>query len=144
MGAWFVRPETRRLPLSDGEWIVVKQRLSAGEFRAHLTRSTYLDADGRRRLDPLLHGISKVIAYLVDWSLPDAVIRGASAADLTAALDSLKTERYAEIQRAIDAHEDAMAAEREQEKNVTDGGSTSSAISPSPFAVAGASSGSAT
>ena len=141
-GSWFVRPDTRRLPLSDGQSIVVKQRLSSGDFRAHLKRSSYLGPDGLRRIDTLQQGLSTVITYLVDWSL-EAPILGASEHDLIVALDALAPERFAEIKTAIETHEAAMAAEREQEKNATDGAKASPAISPSPSGVAGASSGSA-
>ena len=137
---WFVRPETLRLPLSDGQWIIVKKRLTAGEFRAHLRRGSHLDADGARRVDLLEHSLSLVIAYLVDWSL-DVDIRGVSDAELMAALDTLEPARFIELKQAIDAHEAAMTAERDAEKNGTGGETTSAAISPSPSAAAGVSSG---
>lgn len=137
MGSWFIRPDTRRLPLSEGQWILVKQRLSTGEFRAHLKRSSYLDEAGRRHLDLLTHGLSLVVAYLIDWSLDDVVIRGVSESDLIAVLDNLDPARFTELKTAIEAHETAMDLEREQEKNVTAGAMHSAAISPLPSAAAG-------
>lgn len=142
--SWFVRPDTRRLTLSDEQWIVVKARLTTGEYRAHMRRSSYVDTDGLRRIHALEHGLSLVVAYLVDWSLPDVSIRGVSEADLTAALDNLVPDRFMEIKAAIETHEAAMTAEREAAKNVTDGATNGSAISPSPSALAGPWSGSVT
>lgn len=138
--SWFVRPETIRLPLSDEHWIVVKKRLSTGEYRAHLRRSARIGDDGVRQVDLLEHGLSLVVAYLLDWSL-DAVIRGASQHDLTATLDMLDPDRFVEIKQAIDAHETAMTADRAAEKNGTGGEKNEPAISPSPFVAAGESSG---
>lgn len=141
MGAsWFVRPETSRLPLSEGQWLLVKRRLTTGEFRAHLQRSSRIGTDGIRRVDLIEHSVSLVVAYLVDWSL-DTPIRDLSERDLTAVLDALDPQRFTEIKDAIDTHETAMTALREQEKNGTGGEKGSPAISPSPSAVAGASSG---
>ena len=141
MGEWFVRPGTTRLPLSDNQWLVVRQRLSAGEYRAHLKRSSTVGDDGVRRLDMLDHGLSLIVAYLVDWSL-EAPIRGVSEAELVSTLDALDPPHFAEIKTAIETHEDAMTAERAAEKNATDGAKASPAISPSPLEPAGASSGS--
>lgn len=137
MPSWFIRPDTRRLALSDEQWILVKQRLNTGEHRAHLARSSVVGSDGLRRLDGLLHGFSLVVAYLLDWSLPDAVIRGGSDVELTAALDNLAPERFAEIKLAIEAHEAAMEAAREVEKNAPDGGTNGSATLPSRSEPAG-------
>lgn len=132
MGAsWFVRPETERLPLSDGQWILVKRRLSTGDYRAHLKRSSRLDARGVRQIDRLDYTFSLVIAYLIDWSL-DVEIRGVSEQDLTAALDTLDPTRFEEIKTAIDTHEAAMTAEREEKKTMSNGEPMSAPISPLP------------
>jgi hypothetical protein len=146
MGAsWFVRPSTRRLALSEDQWILVKQRLTAGEYRAHLKRSSAVGLDGIRRLNSIDHGLSLIVAYLVDWSLAEhAEIRGASESALIAVLEALDPDRFAEIHLAVETHEAAMAAERESEKNATAGEKGSAAISPSPSAAAGALSGSVT
>jgi hypothetical protein len=141
MGSWFIRPETRRLPLSEGQWILVKQYLTAGETRAHLKRSCTVDADGARHVDTLEYGVSLILAYLLDWSL-EASIAGASVAEVWTALDTLAPPRFTEIKQAIEAHEAAMSAARETEKNGTAGEKGSAAISPSPSAAAGASTGS--
>lgn len=139
--SWFVRPETCRLPLSDGQWLLVKRRLTAGEFRAHLKRCSTVEADGVRRINTIDHGLSLIVTYLLDWSL-DAAIRGESDQVLAAALDTLAPHRFMEISAAIETHDTAMTAEREQEKNGRDGETNLPATSPSPSVAAGVSSGS--
>jgi hypothetical protein len=132
-----VRPETVRLPLSDGDWIEVKKRLTAGEARAVMGRMVKTMTPGEKiELDPLQVGRSKALEYLVDWSLigPDGkslVIRDQSREAIGQLLDSLDEDSFAEITKAIETHEKAMEAERDEEKNAPDGASASSAISPS-------------
>ena len=143
----FVRPETKTLTLGNGDTLLVKKRLNHGEQRAAFARLCLAGADGTVRVNPLSTGMAQVTAYLLDWSLKDndgrqVKIQGVSVDDLTAALDNLSPEDFAEIRAAIEDHEAAMAAERAQEKNERDGVPNEPAISPSPSAVAGASSGS--
>lgn len=144
--SWFVEPETVRIPLSDGEWIAVKRRLSAGDNRLHVARmvkpaAVAVDALGagslpKLEIDSEMMGLSTVLAYLVDWSAPIS-IRGLSIPDLTSALDHLDSERYAEIQAAVLAHEAAMTRERAEEKKRMAGANASSPTSPSPSVVTG-------
>jgi hypothetical protein len=128
--SWFVRPETCRLPLSDEQWVLVKQRLTAGEFRSHLKRSSDLGTDGVRRINTIDHGLSLIVAYLLDWSL-DAPIRQLSVQDLTATLDGLDPQRFLELSAAIEAHDVAMTAARDQKKTTTTGETASDPTSPS-------------
>src|SRR5678815_3878225 len=94
----------------------------------------------RDRLDPMQVRRSKAVEYLVDWgTFLDAsdkpiVIRGKSPDEIAAALDSLSIDDFNEVVAAVEKHDDEMDAEREQEKNATDGGSESSVTSPSPVA----------
>jgi hypothetical protein len=118
--------------------------LNTGEYRQHLKRISIVGTDGIRRIDSLELAFDMVVAYLLDWSCPDdPSIRGASVADLTAALNALDQGRFAQIKDAIDRHVTAMDTEREAEKNATDGEKNAAAISPSPSAAIGALSGSA-
>ena len=141
--SWFVRQETRRLPLAGDQWLLVKARLTAGEYRAHLARSSDVLDDGTRRINTLQHGASLIVAYLVDWSLADQVeILGMAPTTLATVLDTLDPDRFNDIRQAIEAHDLAMSAERAAEKNGTAGEKNAVAISPSPYAAAGVSSGS--
>lgn len=88
------------------------------------------------RIDSVKIGISKMVAYLLDWSGTDAdgqpiLIRDQPATVVVSALDALEVESFTEILRAIEAHEDAMEKARVQEKNGQAGEIASSPISPS-------------
>lgn len=126
----FVRPQTRTLTLANGDQLIVKERLTAGEQRAHFARRYVHDAAGRLVLTPSgLIGDGIVVAYLLDWNLRDeagqaVVIRDLSADDLQRVIDNLDIQSFDEIKTAIQAHEAAMVAEREAEKK-TDGGTPS-------------------
>lgn len=147
----FVQPQTATLPLANGDRLVVRRRLTIGEQReSYRACSTVIETENggvKSVPDPLLIGIAKVAAYLVDWTLAadDEPIRELDFRQRFTVLDNLDPDDFYEIKDAIDAHEVAMIAEREAEKKtISDGATSAPAISPSPFAAAGASSGSAT
>jgi hypothetical protein len=145
MGSWFVRPRSRRLALSDDQWILVKDRLTSGEQRAHLKRCSTIGDDGVRRYDSLDEALSLIVAYLLDWSLAEqAPIAGVPEAALIQVLNTLEPGRFIELKGVVEAHDAAMTAERVAEKNGTAGETASAAISPSPSAAVGSSSGSET
>jgi hypothetical protein len=138
------RPETLTLHISRGDWLLVKKHLTAGESRQVLSRMMTLGATGPN-IDPVLVGLSKMATYLLDWSITDAddkpiAIRDQPYETVTAALDALDYDSYLEIKDAIEAHEEAMTALREQEKKHRDGAHISSATSPSADVLVGASS----
>lgn len=125
----FVRPQTVRLELSDGDWIEVKKELNAGEHRRVFGRLVKdMRAGERAQLDPEQVGLTKVVEYLVAWSLED---NGKPVEVTEGAINSLDAQTFGEIVKAIDAHEAAVDAEIEARKNDTDGGKVSSPISPS-------------
>lgn len=147
MGSWFVRPETVTLPLSEGQWILVKKRLNAGEQRATFARMYLAGVDGTLKVNPLQTGLAQITAYLLDWSLTDdegkpVVIRDTSVESLTAILNNLAPARFKEINTAIDQHVEAMETDRTAEKNAQAGETSAPKISPSPSDVTGALSGS--
>ena len=87
-------------------------------------------------LDPMMVGHSKIIGYLLDWSIQDVdgqpvVIKDQPDNVIGSALDALDADSFTEILQAVEAHEKAMEKEREQEKNVQTGEIKPSAISPS-------------
>jgi hypothetical protein len=133
----FVRPETAKLPLSNGDWLIVRKRLSHGEQRAAFARMYLAQVDGTLRVNPLSVGMETVTAYLLDWSLQDddgqpVPIRGVSVDELTAKLDALSSEDFAEIRSVIEQHELAMATERADAKKKAAGATGSDPTSPSP------------
>ena len=129
------RPETLRLPLTRGDWIVVKKHLTAGETRRVFRRMIRQGATGDQ-IDSLQVGLSKMVVYLVDWSITDAddqpvIIRGQSEDVVADVLEMLDVESFAEILKAIEAHERTMELEREDEKKTATGTSTSDPTWPS-------------
>jgi hypothetical protein len=131
-----VRPDLVVLPLSAGDTITVKKRLSSGEERKMIRRGISYTAEGVRSFDPIDGGVSKILAYLVDWTF-----HGLDGT-LVPIRDQPPSVVEAEVLRAIEAHEATMTAEREAEKKTQSGAPASSVISPSPAAAAGAMSGS--
>src|SRR4030095_649347 len=144
--SWFVPPDTVRLDLVEGQWLVVKRRLNAGDTRAVFRRLYLTREDGTLAVNPDTVGTTLVLAYLVDWSLTDAtghpvVIAQQPAAVLEAALDALDPDKYALIKAATGAHAPRNRQARDAEKKPPTTATTSPSTSPSPAAVAGAMSG---
>jgi hypothetical protein len=125
------QPETTKIDLAQGDYLIVKKRLTAGEKKLIYERAG--GASDRIKL-----AFSQAIAYLVDWgTFHDAmgqpmIIRGKPADEVGAMLDALDEHDYTEIIKAVGDHVDAMDAERAVEKNAQDGVNGSSPISPSP------------
>jgi len=145
----FIRPDVRTLTISDGDTLVVRARLTAGERRAAFARMWAAGVDGARVVDPLQVGLAKITAYLLDWSLTDdagrtVAIRELAIVDLERVLNQLSPESFEEIADAIEAHEQAMTAEREAQKKTSSGPPASAPISSSPFTAAGGTNGSGT
>lgn len=140
------RPETKRIDLSDGEWILVKKHLTAGEQRSIFRRMMREGMTGDQ-IDSVRVGWSKMVGYLLDWSATDAdnhpiVIRDRSEDEVGAALDALDVDSFREILTAIESHEAEMDRARAEEKKILSGALVSSRILPSPSTTAGATSGS--
>lgn len=111
----FVVPNVVRLPLSEGDWIEVKQELSEGERRR--VAVSYLGrqhADGSRTPNMESLGMVGVLEYLVDWSLKDANDKPVKIS--LDALKSLRSEDWAEIDAAINAHIEATEEAAEARK----------------------------
>jgi hypothetical protein len=126
----FVRPLTRTLTLGNGDQLIVRERLTAGEQRAHHARLYSRGAGGLLELNPHMIGIGVVLAYLLDWNLKDdndqlVPIRDLSPDDLQQVIDSLDTVSFHEIREAIEAHDTAMLEAREEKKTIPNGGPAS-------------------
>jgi hypothetical protein len=136
------RPETAKLDLADGEWLIVKKHLTAGERRAMFGRM-YRAGESSDTIDSTRVGLAKILTYLLDWSTKDmdgkqVVISDQPTAVVESALDALDVESFSEILRAVQAHDAAMEKARAEEKNDQDGATASSAISPSAEPLVGA------
>lgn len=103
-------PDSRRLELSDGDWMVVKRRLTAGE-RKSVTQSLMLRtaADGTRSHDYLSFTFDSVLVYVLEWSLSDS--KGKTLPITRATLENLDEADFDELEKAVDAHEAEMKQE---------------------------------
>lgn len=141
MGSRIVRPDTTRLTISNGDWLLVKKRLNHGERQAAFARK-YITEGTVARLDLRRMGMDQVLSYLLDWSLTDLeekplVIRGQPPDVVESLLNMIDDESFDEIALAITQHEEAMAKEREQEKKLQGGSSPVPSTSASPSTVDG-------
>lgn len=133
---------SRKLAISGGDWLLVKDRLNHGEEQEAFARR-YLATEFGHRVNLRAAGMDLVTAYLLEWSLTDLheqviPIRGQPTDAVESALNAIDHESFAEIHAAIETHIAAMAAARAQEKKLSAGATASSVISPSPVS-AGAS-----
>lgn len=124
----FVVPNVVRLPLSDGDWIEVKERLTVGEAR-RATQSFVgsITSEGARTPNTAELGLGQVLAYLVDWSFRDANDKPVSVS--FDAIKALDIEAFREIDDALDAHITRVDAEDAKKKTTTPGSGESKAIS---------------
>ena len=131
MGIRMRRPATERLPLTDGDFLIVKQDLTAGEYRELMRASAKpvtITGTGATsfELDPVAAGVAMVQAYLLDWSFTDPdgrtiAIANQPPAVVKAALDAIDSDAYLEVQSAIQAHQGARAAALAEEKKTRSG-----------------------
>ena len=114
----FVKPDTVRLELRDGDFLIVRKQLNAGEYHDMFARVMKpLQPDDRPRdaatqiqMDPMRASRAEVLAYLVDWSFVDdtgapITLRGQSPDFIEAALRNIDLDTYNEIVAAVQAHE---------------------------------------
>jgi hypothetical protein len=145
MGSWFVRPEVVRVPLSDGEWVTLKKRLTAGESRDAFARMCHSGIEPLT-VNPLQIGLAQMLAYLVEWSLTDD--DGQPVSLLQQPVDVverylllLEPERFDEIRVAVLRHEAEQVAARAEQKKTRDTATASPSISRSLVGVGGGTSG---
>lgn len=136
------KPETTLLQITQGDWLLVKKRLTAGEQRKMFDRMM----SGGLSIKPVNVGIAKIQAYLLDWSITDAddkpvVIQDQGEDVLASALDNLDPDSFKEILHAIEDHMEAVEKVDSEEKKLRAGVSASSPTSLSPEPLVGATSG---
>ena len=130
-------PETLTIPISRGDTITVKKHLTAGEQLEMFERMRRDKADGSVSVDGMKVGLSRITTYLLDWTFQDAggktmQIARQPLASVESVLRQLPPEDFAELVTVISAHDEAMAKEREAEKN--DPATASASIPTSPSA----------
>lgn len=144
-------PEDLLLKLADGDWIVVKKRLTAGETQkvfARMVESVEPGEEGedgktkaRMKFDiGQMGGLSQCVEYLLDWSAKDADGKILPMRDkrgelsprlIQAGLESLPHDAFKEISDAIESHIKAMEEEIAGQKKASAGETVSSATSSS-------------
>lgn len=126
----------------DGDWVIVKAKLNAGE-QALMFSDVVKEARAGEvvLLDTELTQFTRMKQYLIGWSA--TLADGKTPAPITlGALRSLDLDKFRAINKAIDYHVERLEAARVARKNSQGGAIASPAISPSPSDVAGASIGS--
>jgi len=128
----FVAPRSVRIPLSEGDWIEIKERLSIGDARA--ATASFIGSytkDGSRTPNLETLGMGEVLAYLLDWSFRDENDKPVKVS--LEAVKALDMDTYAEVEAAISGHSAALnAADAEREKKIPNGETSSSGTSSSP------------
>lgn len=110
----FVRPDTIKLELSDGDWIVVKKSLTFGESQklsgAGLTGLKNGFASQEVGLDWEAFQIARIEIWLVEWSFCDENDKSVPVS--RSSISNLDPETAAEVQKAIEEHVEALEAEK--------------------------------
>jgi hypothetical protein len=125
-----VEPERIRLPISDGDFIDVKRQLTAGEHRRIFLdqiKGGIIISGQELQLDPAKLGVTRILAYVVGWSLVDADGRPIPFSESTLLLQDADT--YDEILAAVDAHIEAQERVRAERRANPTSASLSLAIS---------------
>lgn len=118
----FVKPETVRIAISEGDWIDVKKELSVGE-RKRMQAAAFQsvsnvpgittdveDADPKLNIDWGSLSIARVCEYLVAWSFVDDDGKGVAIS--RSSVEALNEETFDEIDDAIKSHQDVMAKKK--------------------------------
>jgi hypothetical protein len=117
-------PETTRLDLTDGAWVVIKKRLTAGESHKIYDRvNPIVHDDGRLDYSRVRLREETLIEYLLDWSLttPEGkpvVIADQSPDLIRDVLGRLDPESYQELQDAVEAHIARVRQELDAQKKM--------------------------
>lgn len=107
----FVRPDTTKLPLSEGDWVEVKKYLNSGEDK-RLTLGDGVQATGDSEYTVDLAGrmFLPLEVYLVAWSFTD--FDGNQTKPTPENIRALDPAIEAEIRAALEKHIEAMGAAR--------------------------------
>lgn len=128
-----------KLPLSEGDWVLVHAELTYGQQRrlaaAGLSGVPGALAEAGRGLtvDLAAYDIERLCTWLLDWSFRDE--DGDHIVFTRERVEALHPDTAAEINAALDAHIEALEAKKGR---TTPGGSSSAATSSSAKRSAGA------
>lgn len=127
-----VSPDTKVLPLSDGDWIRVKVALGVGEARSLLAAGfkTATGMFGGRmeeaglKIDWVEQSIARVMTWVDGWSFIDA--QGKPLPFNREVVCALDEETFDEINKALDAHVEEVEARKKQKAGSSESAPTSS------------------
>jgi hypothetical protein len=106
-------------------YVDVKKELTSGEHREMFIAQLHATSLGDRpTLDLQNVGVSKVLAYVVDWDFVD--FDGKPLPITREALDKFDSSEFQEIVTAVDAHHDAWEKAVDARKNAQGGATASS------------------
>lgn len=137
MGSRFVKNESAKLPISEGDFVIVKKRLSHGEREDMFAVMAPLATPGEGfKLQRREVRTAKVLTYLIGWSLTDEdqpvpMSELMTEDERTSTIRSLDPDTFDEIYEAIEQHEESMTKKADVQKKVSTGESESSATSTS-------------
>lgn len=127
-----VRPETVTIQISQGDRIVLAKRLTAGQELDLFERAVKrMGPTGPIEYSPAMAQLTKMIAYLVNWTIADDAGHVIPILDqppdvVEAALRRLDGDSFREIRDVINKHDLAMAEEIAAQKKILIGGGVSS------------------
>lgn len=111
----FVTPQTVQVPLSEGDWVEFKERLTYGEEQ-RLTGFSFsgirgaLMGEDEVGYDLSRHKIGRLAMWIVDWSFLDD--NGKSVQVSEQSIERLDPATAAEIEDALTGHIERLLAER--------------------------------
>jgi hypothetical protein len=126
-----------KLPLSEGDWVLVHAELTYGQQRrlaaAGLTGvpdalSEQVKGD-RLSIDLAGYDLERLVTWVMDWSFRDP--DGDHVVVSREAIESLHPDTAAEIQQALDAHVEALEEKKAPAGGASAPAATSSSAKPS-------------
>lgn len=103
-----------KLPLSEGDWVLVHAELTYGQQRrlaaAGLTGVDAAAAGERLRVDLAAYDLERLCSWILDWSFRDA--DGDHVVVSREAVEALHPDAAAELNAALDAHIEALEGKK--------------------------------
>jgi hypothetical protein len=126
-----------KLPLSDGDWVLVHAELTYGQQRRLATAGisgmpAALAEQGqgqRLTVDYAAFEIERLVTWVMDWSFVDA--DGQPVHLSREAIEALEPDTAAELHQALDRHIEGLEAKKAPPSSTTNSRATSSSASAS-------------
>lgn len=126
----------KRLSLSDGQFVDVKEKLRVRDKReVHTFSVDGVSSDGQTyRFNVVKHQIANAAVRILNWSIKDPdtdqpipyPVGKSTVKERIEAIENLDEDVFEEVTKAIQEFEKASDEEAEEEKNETQGGETTS------------------